>query len=357
MKLKYLKYLSAYLIPIIALLSIYWGGYYSYSAVILLFVVLPTIELFTNGDTSNLSEVEEEIAGADRFYDYLLYFLVPFQFMILAYFLYRVGDPTLAWHETIGMITAYGIACGLSINNAHELGHRNSKMEQLMSKAALMTTLYMHFFIEHNRGHHLHVATEEDPASSRYGENIYAFYVRSISESWLSAWDLEKKRLKSLNKTAWNMENEMLQFQLIQLSLVILIGIFFGVNVMICFIIGATIGFMMLETVNYIEHYGLSRKKKANGKRYERTMPMHSWNSNHPLGRMVMLELSRHSDHHFIANRKYQLLRHFDDSPQMPAGYPGMMLLALVPPLWFKVMHKRIDAIPSLKDFKHPVLG
>lgn len=344
MTLKHLKYLSAYIVPVIAIASIYLGSYYSFSAIIFLFIIIPTIELFTDGNMRNLSEVEEEIAAADRFYDYLLYFLVPFQFITLSFFLYRIGDPTLQLHETIGMITAYGMACGLTINNAHELGHRNSKIEQFMSKAALMTSLYMHFFIEHNRGHHLHVATEEDPASSRYGENVYAFYLRAIPGAWKSAWDLEEKRLKSLNKSIWSLENEMLVYQLIQFSLVALIGIFFGFKVMICFVVGATIGCLMLETVNYIEHYGLRRKKKANGKRYERTQPIHSWNSNHPVGRMVLLELSRHSDHHFIANRKYQLLRHFDDSPQMPAGYPGMMLLALVPPLWFKVMHGLIDA-------------
>lgn len=350
MKLKYIKYLSAYLLPVITILSIYLGGYYSYSSIIFLFVVIPTIELFTTSNPQNLTAVEEEIAGADPFYDYLLYCLVPLQFFILGFFLYRIGDPNLMLHETIGIITAYGMACGLTINNAHELGHRNSKIERLMSKALLMTSLYMHFYIEHNRGHHLHVATEEDPASSRYGEHIYSFYLRAIPGCWISAWNLEKKRLKPLNKSIWSMENEMLVYQLIQLSLLALIGIFLGFKIMIYFIIGASIGFLMLETVNYIEHYGLRRKKNKDGKRYERTQPTHSWNSNHPLGRMVMLELSRHSDHHFIANRKYQLLRHFDDSPQMPAGYPGMMLLALVPPLWFKLMHQRISLIPDLEN-------
>ena len=238
MPLKYIKYLSAYLLPVMAALSIYWGGYYSYCAFVFIFIIIPTLELFTNGDTRNLSEVEEEIAGADRFYDYLLYLLVPFQFFILGLFLYRISDPTLAPYEIIGMTTAYGMACGLSINNAHELGHRNSKIEQFMSKAALMTSLYMHFFIEHNRGHHLNVATEEDPASSRYGENIYAFYLRSISGSWMSAWDLEKKRLKSLNKSVFSIENEMLIYQVIQLTLLAGIGIFFGFKVMIYFMIG-----------------------------------------------------------------------------------------------------------------------
>jgi alkane 1-monooxygenase len=165
----------------------------------------------------------------------------------------------------------------------------------------------------------------------------------------MSAWKLEQKRLKKLKVNFWSLENEMLRFQIIQLALLAFIGFFFGPAVMAYFIASACIGFLLLETVNYIEHYGLSRKRK--GKGYERTLPIHSWNSNHPLGRMMLLELSRHSDHHFLANRKYQTLRHFDESPQMPTGYPGMMLLALVPPLWFKVMHKMID------KYKHSYQG
>lgn len=339
--LSYLKYLCAYLVPFVALFSLYMGGYLSYSAVVLVFVIVPFIELFTSVDTSNMNEVEEAMAIDDKFYDYLLYLLVPFQFLILAYFLYRISTPDLEFYEIIGMTTALGMACGLSINNAHELGHRNTKFEQFLSKLLLMSTLYMHFFIEHNRGHHLHVATEEDPASSRYGEVIYLFYFRTIFYSWLSAWELEEKRLRRAGKNVLSFDNEMLVFQIIQLALISTIGLLFGLKVLICFIVGAFIGILMLETVNYIEHYGLQRKKV--GKRYERTLPIHSWNSSHPFGRMIMLELSRHSDHHYIANRKYQLLRHFDNSPQMPTGYPGMMLLALIPPIWFKIMHKRID--------------
>jgi alkane 1-monooxygenase len=321
--------------------SLYMGGYFSYSAVVFVFVIVPVIELFTSVDTSNMDEVEEAIAKDDRFYDYLLYTLVPVQFLILAYFLYRVSTPGLELYETIGMVTALGMACGLSINNAHELGHRNTKFEQSLSKLLLMSTLYMHFFIEHNRGHHLRVATEEDPASSRYGEAIYQFYFRTIYYSWVSAWELEEKRLRRAGKRVLSFDNEMLVFQIIQLGLIAAIGMLFGLKALICFVFGALIGILMLETVNYIEHYGLQRKKI--GKRYERTLPIHSWNSSHPFGRMIMLELSRHSDHHYIANRKYQLLRHFDDSPQMPTGYPGMMLLALIPPIWFRVMHKQID--------------
>jgi len=199
----------------------------------------------------------------------------------------------------------------------------------------------MHFFIEHNRGHHKNVATELDPASSRYGENVYSFYLRSIPDGFVSAWKLESKRLKKLNKNVFGFDNEMLRFQMIQLLLCLCVFWFFGWAVLLYFISAALFGILMLETVNYIEHYGLMREKKGN--HYERTMPVHSWNSNHPLGRLLLFELSRHSDHHFLASRKYQILRHHDDSPQMPTGYAGMMILALLPPMWFSVMNRRIE--------------
>ena len=234
------------------------------------------------------------------------------------------------------------MACGiLGINAAHELGHRSSMYERVMSKMLLLTSLYMHFYIEHNRGHHKNVSTDEDPASGRKGEAVYNFYIRSIIGSWFSAWRLESSKLKKNKKKSWSIYNEMLHFQLLQLALIIAIAYIYNWQTMLFFIGSAVIGIHLLETVNYIEHYGLRRKK--NGDQYERAMPIHSWNSNHPLGRLMLLELSRHSDHHYLASRKYQLLRHHEESPQMPTGYPGMLLLALVPPLWFRVMDKEIE--------------
>lgn len=350
MSFRYLKYAAAYSMPFMVLLSLYLGGWYSYIAIIYAFGLLPFLELFTTGSTENMDQAEEELARHDRFYDWMLYGLVPTQFFILGYFLFKVSTPGLPWHEYLGLTLAYGMNAGVSINNAHELGHRSTKHEQFMSKLLLMTALYMHFFIEHNRGHHRNVATHEDPASSRYGESIYAFYFRTIAGSWASAWKLEGEKLTKANHAYWSVHNEMLRFQVIQLLLVAAIGYFMGIQVMLLFMLGASIGFMQLETVNYIEHYGLQRKMKGN--RYERTLPIHSWNSNHPLGRLVLLELSRHSDHHFQANRPYQILRHFDQSPQMPTGYPGMMLLSLIPPLWFKVMHNRIDTYKATLEGK-----
>jgi alkane 1-monooxygenase len=343
MSIKFLKYLVVFVTPAVVGFSIFSIGLWSYTAVIFLFGILPFCELFSNGSTTNLSIAEEEIVKNDKSYDLLLYSLVPIQYILLLCFLNVISQSDLDLVTKIGITLAFGMTCGiLGINAAHELGHRSTWYEQLMSKSLLLTTLYMHFFIEHNRGHHKNVSTDEDPASSRYGENVYSFYIRTIRDSWLSAWKLEKERLSKLGQAQFSWQNEMLRFQIIQALLVIGIYFGFGKETVLWFLGSAFVGFMLLETVNYIEHYGLRRDKK--GDRYERTMPMHSWNSNHPIGRLVLLELSRHSDHHYLANRKYQILRHFDESPQMPTGYPGMMLLSLIPPLWFKVMHKKIDS-------------
>ncbi len=345
-----MKFSLAYITPLIVLFSLYTENIGAYTAVFVLFVIIPLIELFTKGSTDNLSKLEEELEKENKVYDWMLYGLVPLQYLILIYFLVQVNNESLSLSYKIGATSAYGMACGiLGINAAHELGHRPTKHEQLMSKLLLLSTLYMHFFIEHNRGHHKNVSTDLDPASSRYGETVYAFYGRTIFGSYRSAWHLEAERLRKKQLPFWSLENEMLNFQLIQLILILLIGLVFGLTTLLFFIVGAFIGILLLETVNYIEHYGLRRKQK--GGSYERTMPIHSWNSNHPLGRLILLELSRHSDHHYMASRKYQILRHFEESPQMPTGYPGMLLLSLVPPLWFKVMHKRID------DYKHSQMG
>lgn len=343
MKVNSLQYLMIYITPTVIFYSLYSGGWFSYSAIIFNFFCIPLVELFTRGSTKNMNEVEEAIAKKDRVYDFLLYALVPMQYAIMYLFLSKISNNEMTLYEKIGMTTAYGISCGvLGINTAHELGHRNTKIEKVMSKMLLLTSLYMHFIIEHNRGHHKNVSTNEDPASSRFGESVYAFYIRSIRDSWLSAWKLEAKKLSKNQHPFWSQHNEMIRFQLFQLTLISSIAMAFGWQTLLFFVAGAGMGCLLLETVNYIEHYGL-RRKKVNDY-YERTLPVHSWNSNHPIGRLLLFELSRHSDHHYMASRKYQILRHFDESPQMPTGYPGMMVLSLIPPLWFYVMNKKIDA-------------
>lgn len=339
----FLKYWAILTGPLIISLSFIGHGWWAWIAVLYVFVLIPILELILPYSTSNMSEAEEKMALADPFYDYLVWFMVPLQYILLYYFLHAITEPGLTLFEMAGRTIGMGIACSvLGINVAHELGHRSTKHEQWMSKALLLTSLYMHFFIEHNRGHHKNVATAEDPASADRGEIVYLFWFKSVFFGYISAWKLEAKRLEKKKQAFWSIHNEMIWYQVIQLIFIGLIYYFFGWVGTINFIIAAIIGFLLLETVNYVEHYGLRRQKKENGY-YERVMPVHSWNSNHTVGRILLFELTRHSDHHYKASRKYQVLRHFEEAPQMPTGYPGMVVLSLFPPLWFYIMHRHID--------------
>jgi alkane 1-monooxygenase len=346
-RLGILKYLPTLTIPIVGIVSLTMGGAFSYFLLIYAFVLIPLIELVVPPDPANLSKEEEEIRRKDRSYDILLYLMVPVQYVFLFLFLKGMADPDLTWFERVGRVLAMGLSCGvLGINVAHELGHRHTWYEKLMAKLLLLSTLYMHFFIEHNRGHHRWVSTDRDAASARYGESLYAFWLRSIIQGYFSAWRLEIERVRKTGKFVWGWENEMVRFSVLQAGFVAWIFVAFGPLSGVCFLAAAIIGWLLLETVNYIEHYGLSRKKLGENY-YEKVLPVHSWNSDHVMGRIMLFELTRHSDHHYHSGRKYQVLRHFEQSPQLPTGYPGMMLLALVPPLFFAVMHPRIRQLQA----------
>lgn len=348
-----LKYTLGLIIPIVVFVSLAFDGMWSWFALIFAFGFIPFMELFLPQSEENFTKEEESVVKHKKIFDWLLYINVPFQYALLVYFLFVVTGGGLELYEIIGKTVAMGISCGvLGINVAHELGHRHKKSEQYMAQSLLFTSLYMHFFIEHNRGHHKNIATPLDPATSRYGENIYSFFIRTVRDSYKSAWHLENARLRKKGIPVFSWQNEMLRFQVIQLALTVAVFAVFGWAGGLAFIGAAVFGFLLLETVNYIEHYGLTRREVRDGV-YEKTQPCHSWNSNHPLGRILLYELTRHSDHHFHAGRKYQVLRHFDESPQMPTGYPGMMVAALVPPLWFGIMHPHIEryreSYPQLK--------
>lgn len=340
------RFLFSLLIPFGIINSIMGNGIQNFGILIFAFIILPSIELLLKADTFNISKEDEPKQLSSKFYDIILYLMVPIHYFIFGLFLYRIGNPNLLLLEKIGIISAFGISCGiLGINLAHELGHRLTKYEQNLSKLLLLSSQYLHFYIEHNRGHHKHVSTDEDPASSKLGETIYSFYFRTIIGSYLSAWKIENESLrrKNLSVISWN--NQMIRFQVYQLILSVVIISVFNFEVFLYYLSSAFIGIILLETVNYIQHYGLRRNKT--GENYERVSPIHSWNSNFPLGRIFLFELSRHSDHHHVATRKYQILRSIESSPQMPTGYPGMMLLALIPPLWFRLMNKKIENLNS----------
>ena len=338
-----LKYLIAYLLPLAGFLGLYFGGIWSYGSIYVAFLALPLLELVLPARTDEHAPEEETSRAGRRLFDWLLYLNLPLLAGAVIYLLVVVTTRELATYELVGMICNVGLMIGtMGINVGHELGHRSSVGEQRVAQALLLFGLYLHFFIEHNRGHHRHVATPLDPATSRKGQTIYTFWFRSVALSWVHAWQLESERLQRAGKPVVSHENQMLVFQLIQFAYLILVYLFFGFTGLWVAVAAAVFGFLMLETVNYIEHYGLLRRQNASG-RYEQVLPIHSWNSNHELGRIFLYELTRHSDHHYRASRKYQILRAYEESPQLPAGYPACMLMALVPPLWFGVMDKRVE--------------
>lgn len=340
--IKPLQYVSTFILFGLGYLALNLQWIYCWIPFLFTFFIVPGLELLIPPSEKNLEEAEEQIMKSNQWYDIILYLVVPFQYLMVWEFLTGFGEVKLSSAETVGRIISMGLLCSIfGINVAHELGHRVLKFERFFANSLLLTSLYMHFYIEHNKGHHRMVGTPNDPSSAKLNQSVYAFYVQTFVGTYLHAWRLAIAESKKKNRALPFLLNQMMLFQLIQLLFVGIIAYYFGWEILLYYLIAALLGSLMLETVNYIEHYGLSRKMVRDGV-FERVRPHHSWNSNHLIGRLLLFELSRHSDHHYLASRKYQLLRHMEDAPQMPTGYPGMIILSLIPPLWFKVMHRQM---------------
>ncbi len=347
------RYLVAYTIPLLVCLTIAMGSWFTWMPVVYVFFVIPLADYFVGRDASNLSAEAEARAKASTVYTFILWMFIPVQFGLIFWLGYQYSSGLLSGASLAGAMFSVALSNGgIGITIAHELVHRSSKSEQWLGRILLLSVLYMHFAIEHVRGHHATVATEEDPASARKGQSFYAFLFPSIFGQYISAWHLEAERLKKIKKPIVSLSNEMIQFTLCEIMMLALMYVWFGAAFAGIFAIVSFLSFSLLEAVNYLEHYGLERQKQSNG-RYEKVTHHHSWNSDHILSRMFLFELTRHSDHHAVASRKYQILRTFEDSPQLPTGYPGMILLALIPPVWFRVMDPLVEKTHSVASDMH----
>jgi len=345
MKLKDYKYLFAFLLPYSAFISVYHGGIWAFTTVIFSFVVLPVSELFLKVEEENVLPEEELGRAAAKFFDLLLYLNLPILYGLIFLCIHRIINTPVDYSEVVGMVLAVGVTAGAAgINVAHELGHRKKSYERWISRLLLTANLYTHFYIEHNRGHHLHVGTPEDPASAARGQNFYAFLVRSIIGGLMGSFKLEQTRLSRKGISPWHFSNEMYGLMLLNALYLLVVFLLFGLGGVLIASCIAFLGVVLLESINYLEHYGLRRKKLASG-RYEKVDLHHSWNSSHPLGRIFLYELTRHPDHHYKTTRPYQNLRHSDKAPQLPFGYPASMLMSLIPPLWFHVMDAQLDKL------------
>jgi len=340
--LKRLKYLLVYSLPVTAYISFTSNGILTFLPLLLFFGLVPVLEFLFRPDSTNFDKETAKFEKEHKLYDWILYAAVPVQIGMLIFFLFSMQE-TLTISEQIGRISSMGIMCSvMGINLGHELGHRHRNTEQFLGELMLLTSLNTHFLPYHNGGHHLNVATLHDAATARKNEPLYIFWFRSHFSSYREAWQLEIDRLRALEKPAFSFQNKMIQYTIANILLLLSLFYFFNIFTVFYFIGAAIVGILLLQTVNYIEHYGLLRTKNENG-RYERVKHTHSWNSDHIIGRLVLFNLSRHSDHHYNGSKHYQVLKSLSESPQMPTGYPGMMLFSLIPPLWFKFMNAKID--------------
>lgn len=337
-----IAYLTAAILPVLGLVSLFAGGWWLLMLPIFVFGVVPLLEIHPASSSTAATQPTE---GTGWMYDAILYLLVGLQVVLSVSFIVLVSQGTLSGFELLGGALAVGIgAGGIGINIGHELGHRRQALPRFGARLSLLTSLYLHFYIEHNKGHHSKVATPDDPATARRGETVYAFLVRTVVGSFRSAWEIEDRRLskKGVERPTFSIRNEMFRYQLIHLATVVGIALAFGASAAVWFVVSAIFGIGLLEVTNYIQHYGLVREQKANG-RYERVQPRHSWSSPRVVSRLLLFDLGLHADHHAHPKKGYTNLRHYEDSPQMPTGYPGMIVMALFPPLWFRVMDPVVD--------------
>ncbi|MEU0402140.1 alkane 1-monooxygenase [Streptomyces sp. NPDC006197] len=330
-------FLSWGLVAATGLRLFWWTG------ILVLYVVFPVVDHLIGKDSANPPDSAIAHLEQDRYYRWCTYLYLPLQYagLVLGCWLITRGDLSLV--DRTGLTFTLGGVAGIAINTAHELGHKTEALERRLSRIALAQTWYGHFYVEHNHGHHIRVATPEDPASARLGESFWRFLPRTVLGSLTSAWRLEKRRLARRGRSVWSPRNTVLGSWALSFALFAGLALAFGPGVLPYLAVQAVFGFCLLEVINYTEHYGLKRERTASG-RYERCAPRHSWNSDNVASNVFLYHLQRHSDHHAHPTRRYQSLRHFDEAPEMPTGYAGMIVLAYVPPLWRRVMDPRVLA-------------
>ena len=333
------------LIPLVAL-----GLYDSFGAVWMLWIpflffygLTPIVETLYGEDPTNPPREAIPFLRDDRYYRWTAFAVVPLVYLVWIVSAWYVGSHTLHWSAYLAITISAGMTCAGALNTGHELGHRRDPVSLFMARLLLAMSGMGHFRIEHNFGHHVQVATPEDSATAAMGENFYEFVLHELPGGFRRAWAIETARLARKGKSAFSFENELVQNTALTLGLYGLLALAFGIGVLPYLFGTALWANLMLSSANYIEHYGLMRAKRDDG-RYERVQPHHSWNSNHIVSNVMLLHLQRHSDHHAHAERPYQCLRHFDTSPQLPAGYFTMYLAAWLPPVWFRVMDRRLAA-------------
>ena len=341
-------YLVTLIVPISIILSsalayTSGSGAWMWALAVVFWVGIPVVDAILREDSFNpTAEQEIELQKETTYYKNVLYAATILNWVGLVAMTYVVVSGSWSWLHILGAFLSVGALHAVGLTMRHELGHKmNDKIQVIFAQIGSACSGYAHFNIEHNKGHHKDVATPEDPASSRMGESIYKFAMRELPGAAIRGWSLEAERLKRKKQSVFSLHNELIQTSLITISAYAAMTYFFGIAALPFLIVCAAYGWFQLTMANYIEHYGLLRQTLENG-RFERCQPHHSWNNNFKASNLLTLHLQRHSDHHAHPTRAYQLLRDYEDAPQLPQGYPAMMGLALVPAAWREIMDHRV---------------
>ncbi len=334
-----LPYFLAYLIPLCFVPAALWGGGWLLLVPAFVFVAIPLVDGLVGQDTSDPDGTE----GDNPLYDLALRLWVPVQIGVLGLGLWRVTQG-VGWLEGAGLAASLGILTAAGgINIAHELMHRKSRVDQGLAEFLMACATYSWFCVEHVQGHHRRVATPDDPATARLGESFYAFLPRSVVGGLVSAWKLEGARIARRGIPVWSLRNAQVRYPLGLVALYALAAGVAGLPGVLLLAGQSLVAIALLEAINYIEHYGLLREV-VDGTPV-RVQPHHSWNSTFRFTNWYLFNLQRHADHHAWASRPYHQLRAWTGAPELPLGYPAMVLLALVPPAYFAVMNPRVAAV------------
>ena len=335
------KYIGTFLGPLLVLTTFHLSGVFAYIGIFVLYLLIPVLEIILPKDSYNFTKAEKKLAKEDKFYDWILYLLVPLHLFVVFDFLITVTNPEILLSDLIACVMMMGTLLGvLGINGGHELGHKSDEPIKLVLAHILLTTsMQNHFMTYHNSGHHRDVATPKDLTTARKGDVFYIFAIRSQIGGYFKTWRLEAEKLKMKNKN--QLLNPMIINTIVPWTFLGLIYFFFGAYVALLYFVASVFGISILEAQNYFSHYGLKRKKKEDGT-YERVKAEHSWNSDHQIGRIILFELARHSDHHYMGAKPYHLLESKEESPMLPYGYPAMLILAYLPFFFIPIMNKQL---------------
>jgi alkane 1-monooxygenase len=336
--MKSLRYVATLIVPAMTAAAVFWRGPWLWLPPAFLFLITPALDMLLGQDKRDVDDSVDAAAWRDLRYDLWLWLWAPLQLAVQLAALSSAATATTP--ELVGISFASGLLGAIGINMAHELMHRKGAPERALAEVLLTTVSYAHFSVEHVLGHHKNVATPDDPGTARRGDVVYPFVARSVVLSVISAWRLERARVQKL-AVPFGLRDRRVRYPLALAAVVVAVGFAFGPMAVVVFVAQSAVAIFLLETINYIEHYGLERRRVDGA--YERVEPAHSWSSAHRLTCWYLLNLPRHADHHANASRPFFALRHVDDGPQMPQGYATMLVLALVPPLWRAVMHPRLD--------------